>query len=150
MLADVDKDLDAMRLKVSDAHSKLSGLIHGRSAVIAKYSVTSQVSESDSITSATQTNSFDVVEATSAREAKWKTRTELESKENVDPVTRKITMAPKKKHTAVNKNSTCRIGNMIVKRNSWNLAFEPLQPVLQEQRKPLMRAKNPSSVYDFD
>lgn len=83
-----------------------------------------------------------------SRELKLKLRKELlESKENVDP----LTMAPekKKKQKQCVKTSSCRMGNMIVKRNSWNLAFEPLKPVFQKQAPSVTRTAD-WSVYDFD
>lgn len=58
-----------------------------------------------------------------------------------------MSFAPKKKSSLTSKSSSCRIGNMIVKRNSWNLSFEPLRLISPE--KGATRAAD-SSVYDFN
>ena len=132
---------------------KLSSLIHGTPGRPQLDPVpTSHVEEPPPVT-ASRPDPHQKLEDTIAKkralELKLKMSKELESKENVDP----MAMAPKKgtkqKYPLSNKSSSCRMGNTMVKRNSWNLAFEPLRPVFPQKTQPSARAAD-CSVYDFD
>lgn len=59
-----------------------------------------------------------------------------------------MSFAPRKKSLS-SKATSCRIGNMIVKRNSWNLSFEPLRMLSPQPKRSPVRVTD-SSVYDFN
>jgi hypothetical protein len=151
--------------EISEAQTKLSKLVHeypAHSPPVIRPEVTSSSDHTPAADNrqvpAPQSHAVVVANKKKA-DPDTRTMAELQSKENVDPGTNgsaSVTMAPKKKKLSktalTDKTTTCRIGNMIVKRNSsWNLAFESLRPASRQQTRPDIRVPpSTHSVYDFD
>ena len=140
LLSDARDSLQRLQSSLSDVQSNLSFLVGGDAKL-------QLVTEGPVLTSKAEPE-LQLLHRLDESSAELERRMtcELESKENVDP-----TQAPKKvkRHPTNPKSSTCRLGNMIIKRNSWNLAFEPLRPAIKRSSQSQSRVVG-RSVYDFD